>query len=102
MIEALIAKYGKRQGLSTAGDKITEWPYEEAQPSKAEILKIVKEYNDLNDYKNKRRIEYPRLEVMLLALIEADEGRPEAMAALQELRAAIKLKYPKPALGRQP
>ena len=49
-------------------------------------------------YKEKRRQEYPSIEEVTVAMMEDQlEGRPEALLEIQELRAAIKLKYPKPA-----
>jgi len=49
-------------------------------------------------YKEKRRQEYPSLDAVIVAMMEDQlEGRPEALLEIKGLRAAIKLKYPKPA-----
>ena len=47
-------------------------------------------------YQENRRREYPSIDALLVALVEKEEGRPEALAALMELRAEVKAKYPKP------
>jgi hypothetical protein len=47
------------------------------------------------EYRELRRREYPSLDDMLVALIEKEEGRPEALSALMAERALVKTKYPK-------
>ncbi len=70
------------------------------QPSEAEVIaeqaRLQAEW-DAAEYKRKRAEEYPGLDVLLVALWEAQiEGRPASAAELQALREAIKQKYPKP------
>lgn len=96
IIEALQEIYGIRQGLSISGGQITEWPYEEEQPSAEELDLIVAEYKARKDYINNRRREYPSLDELIIALLEKEEGRPEALNAYMLKRAQIKNKYPKP------
>ncbi len=52
---------------------------------------------ELVKYKELRKAEYPTLEDMLVAMVEKEEGRPEALAELMAKRQQIKTKYPKPA-----
>lgn len=70
------------------------------QPTEAEIDA---EYARLSaaweamDYARKRQAEYPSLDQLIVALWEDSvEGRNTSVQALQALREAIKLKYPKP------
>ena len=52
--------------------------------------KIVAEY-DAQDYARKRKEEYPTIESLVVALYDSDDK-----TAIDEKRAEIKLKYPKP------
>lgn len=47
-------------------------------------------------YQDLRRREYPTIEELTVALIEKEEGRPQALEELIIKRAEIKVKYPKP------
>ncbi len=47
-------------------------------------------------YKDLRKSEYPTVDELLVALIEKEEGRPEALNALMVQRLQVKSKYPKP------
>jgi len=47
-------------------------------------------------YRDQRRAEYPLIEDLVVALIEKEEGRPEALNSILAVRADIKAKYPKP------
>lgn len=47
-------------------------------------------------YQGLRKLEYPSLDDLVVALVEEKEGRPEALTALMAKRQEIKLKYPKP------
>lgn len=47
-------------------------------------------------YQKDRQAEYPSIDEIVVALIEDQEGRPQALQEIQSRRAAIKLKYPKP------
>ena len=46
---------------------------------------------DAQDYARKRQAEYPTIEELVVALYDTDDK-----AAIDEKRAAVKLKYPKP------
>lgn len=48
-------------------------------------------------YQGRRREEYPSVDELVVALIEREEGRPEALNALMLRRQQIKNKHPKPA-----
>lgn len=48
------------------------------------------------DYAELREREYPSIKDCVVALLENEEGRPEALTALMKKRAEIKTKYPKP------
>jgi hypothetical protein len=50
----------------------------------------------LMQYKELRKREYPSLDDLVVAIIEKEEGRPEALNALMLQRLQIKNKYPKP------
>lgn len=47
-------------------------------------------------YAELRAREYPPIDECVVALLEREEGRPEALAALMLEREAVKRKYPKP------
>ena len=47
-------------------------------------------------YAELRAREYPPIDACVVALLEREEGRPEALAALMLEREAVKRKYPKP------
>ena len=57
---------------------------------KAEMDRLQVEY-DAQDYARKRKEEYPLLSELIVALYDSDDK-----AAVDEKRAAVKLKYPKP------
>lgn len=48
LIDAIISKYGHKQGLTTIktsnGERITEWPYDSPQPKVSELQAIIDEY----------------------------------------------------------
>jgi len=69
---------------------VTELPSEEVVNAK---LKEMQDAWDLqnNSYKSNRREEYPSIEELVVALYDTDDK-----AAINEKRAAVKLKYPKP------
>lgn len=95
--EAIIEKFGRKEGFTTIDGKIAEWPYTEPKPSDAEIAALVADYKRRNDYKINRALEYPHVDDLIVALWErAVEGRPASSDAIQAIRAAIKVKYPKP------
>ena len=56
----------------------------------AEMTRLQTEY-DAQDYARKRKSEYPSIEELVVALYDTDDK-----TAIDEKRAEIKLKYPKP------
>ena len=56
----------------------------------AEMTRLQAEY-DAQDYARKRKAEYPSVQDLVVALYDTDDK-----AAIDEKRAEIKLKYPKP------
>ena len=56
----------------------------------AEIIRLQTEYDAL-DYARKRKAEYPSVQDLVVALYDTDDK-----TAIDEKRAEIKLKYPKP------
>ena len=56
----------------------------------AEMDRLQAEY-DAQDYARKRKAEYPSIEELVVALYDTDDK-----TAVDEKRAAVKLKYPKP------
>tara|TARA_Y100001951_G_scaffold58211_1_gene46234 strand:- start:407 stop:712 length:306 start_codon:yes stop_codon:yes gene_type:complete len=55
----------------------------------AKIIELQAEY-DAQEYARKRKAEYPTIEELVVALYDTDDK-----AAVDEKRAAVKLKYPK-------
>ena len=55
----------------------------------AEIIRLEKEYSD-NEYARNRQTEYPSIQECVHAILDDD------LTALQEKRAAVKAKFPKP------
>lgn len=71
-----------------------------AQPTnqeiEAEFLRLTNEWIE-KEYQRLRSLEYPGLDILLVALWESVvEGRPASVSELQAIREAIKQKYPKP------
>ena len=67
----------------------TELPTEEEV--NATLLQLQTEWDAENDsYKSRRKAEYPTIEELVVALYDTDDK-----AAVDEKRAAVKLKYPK-------
>ena len=56
----------------------------------AEMARLQTEY-DAQDYARKRKAEYPNIDELVVALYDSDDK-----AAVDEKRAAVKLKYSKP------
>lgn len=44
IIEAIIWKYGYKQGLTLVDNNIHEWPYAEHQPTREKIDAVLEEY----------------------------------------------------------
>lgn len=64
-MEAIIDRYGFKEGLSTKAGVITSWPYKLKKPGKIALAKIVKDYEATTAYKVKRKAEYPSIEDQL-------------------------------------
>ena len=56
----------------------------------AKIIELQAEY-DAQDYARKRKAEYPSIQDLVVALYDSEDK-----SAVDEKRAAVKLKYPKP------
>ena len=78
-----------------AVDGVVTWhDTEQTQPSdaevQAEVTRLQEEY-DAQDYARKRAMEYPSIDELVVALYDTEDK-----GAIDEKRAAIKAKYPKP------
>jgi len=76
------------------GSYIKEWNVAEAQPTEEQLNAVENQANDmeaLNQVYANRKKEYPTIEELVVALYDSDDK-----AAVDEKRAAVKLKYPKP------
>jgi len=85
-------KHNHQAGMSTKDGVITEFPG--SIPSQADQDKWTKEYEahvSANEYKEKRKAEYPTIEELVVALYDTDDK-----AAIEKRRADVKAKYPKP------
>jgi len=80
-------------GIIMHGDEVT-YVYGQTPPTEeeiqAELTRLQAEY-DAQDYARKRQAEYPSVQDLVVALYDTDDK-----AAIDEKRAEIKLKYPKP------
>ena len=56
----------------------------------AKLAEMISEWES-NDYKNKRKEEYPSIEELVVALYDTDDK-----SAIEAKRAEVKKKYPKP------
>jgi len=73
---------------------IKEWNVDEAQPTDEQLNALESQANDmeaLNQVYANRKSEYPSIEELVVALYDSDDK-----AAVDEKRAAVKLKYSKP------
>jgi len=80
-------------GIIMHGDEVT-YVYGQTPPTEeeiqAELTRLQAEY-DAQDYARKRKAEYPSVQDLVVALYDTDDK-----TAIDEKRAAVKLKYPKP------
>ena len=92
-MEAIINKYGLKEGLIIREGQIINWPYDEDEPTSSELETIIGEYELATDYIEKRVAEYPDVEDQL-DMIYKDQinGTSTFAEAILE----IKTKYPKP------
>jgi len=73
---------------------IKEWNVAEAQPTEEQLNALESQANDLealNQVYANRKAEYPSVQDLVVALYDTDDK-----TAIDEKRAEIKLKYPKP------
>ncbi len=82
------------------GTFIAEWNSKErSQPTKAEIETAKAEWQaeqDATQYQRDRQAEYPSVDELIVALWEGVvEERMASVTALEGLRQAVKIKYPK-------
>ena len=76
------------------GAYIKEWNVAEAQPTEEQLNSFESEANDmeaLNQVYANRKAEYPSIQDLVVALYDSEDK-----TAVDEKRAEIKLKYPKP------
>jgi hypothetical protein len=92
-LDALLEEYGHREGLTIRGDVIEEWPYAEPMPSAERCAELTTNYLAANEYKLKRRREYPsdREKIEMLANDVAN-----GTTTLKDRMAEIDAKYPPP------
>ena len=92
-MQAIINKYGFKEGLTTKGGKITNWPYSEKKPTIAELSKIISDHKVSIEYISRRKKEYPPVEEQLDMLYKDKVNGTEMW---RELITSIKVKHPKP------
>jgi hypothetical protein len=63
--EAIIKKFGFKEGLCTKEGKIISWPYTEKKPTIAELKVIVEEYKKSVAHVEPRKLAYPSIEEQL-------------------------------------
>lgn len=89
--------------VDESGNEIEPARIEEIPANIKRFYKLAAEYEIIKEdvipsYSELRVIEYQKIDKMKMeAIIEHFEGRPEKMTSYLELRAAIKIQYPKPA-----
>jgi len=75
-------------------DPVIVWTSSQPQPSESELQTASDEWQaeyDAQDYARKRAMEYPSIDELVVALYDTEDK-----SAIDEKRAAIKAKYPKP------
>jgi hypothetical protein len=75
-------------------DPVIVWTSSQPQPSESELQTASDEWQaeyDAQDYARKRAMEYPSIGELVVALYDTEDK-----SAIDEKRAAIKAKYPKP------
>jgi hypothetical protein len=92
-MQAIINKYGFKEGLTTRAGKITNWPYAEKKPTIAELAVIVSEYTSATSYADERVLDYPPIQDQLDMIYKDGTNRTNKWA---EMITAIKLNHPKP------
>lgn len=89
-MQAIIDKYGFKEGLKTVNGVITNWVYDAPQPTQEELEIILAEFEAKNMYKKLRKQAYPPTEDQLdLIYHNGIEGWREMILEIKNL-------YPKP------
>ena len=91
-MDAIIDKYGFKEGLTTRKGKITNWPYTEKKPTVAELVVIINEYKVRTSYRLNRKKEYPSIEEQLDTIYK---DRINGTHKWDDIITSIKNKYPK-------
>jgi len=92
-MQAIIDKYGFKEGLVTEEGVITSWPYDAPQPSDKELRAIIALFEARNAYKALRIKSYPPIEEQLDMMFKDEIN---GTSIWKDTLLAIKLKYPKP------
>lgn len=90
-MDAIIDKYGFKEGLTTKGGKITNWPYKQRKPSQKSLALIIEKYESKIAYKEKRK--YPSIEEQLDMLYKDKINGTDSWSTAIT---AVKTQYPKP------
>lgn len=91
-MQAIINKYGFKEGLTTKDGKIVKWPYASPKPTSKELDIIVQEYDVIERVRVSRRKEYPPIEEQL-DMIHKDKVNGTNIWC--DLICNIKTKHPK-------
>lgn len=92
-MDAIINKYGYKEGLETEEGNITAWPYKEDKPTAQELKELIKKHEASITYLELRKKEYPRIEEQLDMIFH---DKVNGTNEWQALIGSIKTKYPKP------
>lgn len=91
-MDAIIDKYGFKEGLTTKEGKIINWPYSEKKPTITELKVIVADYKAAIAYKEARIKDYPPIEEQLDMIYK---DKINNTSKWEELITQIKIKHPK-------
>jgi signal recognition particle subunit SEC65 len=89
-MDAIIYKYGFKEGLTTKEGKIISWPYSEKKPTQAELATLIEKHKADTEYIEKRKEAYPPVEDQLDTIFH------KGLGVWEDNIAEIKAKYPKP------
>jgi hypothetical protein len=68
LFDAIVDKYGKKEGLTIKGDTIVDWPYALPIPSAEELKALESQYVFNNEYKYQRNNEFPGVDSLIKLL----------------------------------
>lgn len=74
---------------------LTEEEIKEFQ-DREEAGRALKQEEEKVKYRELRKVEYPTIEEVIIALVEKESGRPEALEDIIAKRNEVKEKFPKP------